>query len=133
VETDPGVVDPRRGLYDVRMARRAIRERWNVRPEHRERLCELLYDVLTDSTAAPTARVNAARGILDADRLNLAQERMEREAERPGAQHLHLHQHGPGKAAADELRALREQLQALTGPEGAPQVGAAPPEAPPAE
>src|SRR5438094_8617859 len=59
---------------DVALARRAINERWPIAPDQRASIVEWLVAVV-GTTPDDRARVNAARALIQADVLNLEQEK----------------------------------------------------------
>jgi len=67
---------------DARMIRRAVREKWPVTPDLRERVVELIRSRLTADNVDDRVLVNLARTLLDADKLNLAGAEFEDRRER---------------------------------------------------
>jgi hypothetical protein len=111
----------------------AEREQYDLPADIFREVPEYLLSVLRDPNEHTRARMSAAKALNLCAAHNLSARRQIIEHEKPEAPNqLHLHAHGPARDMAAELRAVREQLQALAGPE-APGADAPPPEAPPAE
>ena len=64
-------------IRDTRLMERALRERWPIRPEYREKIILNLIAIVASRDASPRERTSAAKALLHADALNVEQERME--------------------------------------------------------
>lgn len=71
------VLDKFEGMRDVRLAERALRERFPMRPEVRASLLDMLTTIAYDKNASRRERIRAATALLQADRLNLEAARLE--------------------------------------------------------
>jgi hypothetical protein len=56
---------------------RALRERWPIKPEYREKIIASLLLIVADRTASPRERTSAAKALLAADQINVEQEKLE--------------------------------------------------------
>jgi hypothetical protein len=109
----------------------AEREQYDLPADIFREVPEYLRSVMRDPNEHTRARMTAAKGLNLCAAHNLSARRQILEHEKPEAPNqLHLHQHGPGRDTVAELRAMREQLEALTGPEETPP-GETPPDSPP--
>jgi hypothetical protein len=64
------------GIRDTRMIERALRERWPIKPEFREKIMNALIAILADKNTSPREKTAAARALMHADSLNLEQEKL---------------------------------------------------------
>jgi hypothetical protein len=58
------------------MIERAMRERWPIKPEFREKIMNALIAVLADKNASPREKTAAARALMHADAINLEAEKI---------------------------------------------------------
>jgi hypothetical protein len=79
------LVTPLAGARDVRLLERAIREKWNLRPEYFENLPEEMYRVAMDPMRSDKAKIAAVRSIMAMHGQNHEDDKPE------GDQHVHLH------------------------------------------
>jgi hypothetical protein len=63
-------------IRDTRMMERALRERWPIKPEFREKIMNSLIAVIADRNASPREKTAAARALMYADSLNLEAEKI---------------------------------------------------------
>ncbi len=70
---DPGGLggESGRGIRDVRLVERALKERWPIPKALRGPLIERLARIVRDSEASPREAISAARAILQASKINL--------------------------------------------------------------
>jgi hypothetical protein len=68
-------------VRDTRLMERALRERWPIKPEYREKIIASLLLIVADRTASPRERTSAAKALLHADQINLEEERLIQEDE----------------------------------------------------
>jgi hypothetical protein len=59
------------------MMERALRERWPIKPEYREKMILSLMAIVADRNASPRERTSAAKALIAADQLNIEQEKIE--------------------------------------------------------
>lgn len=80
---------------------RALRERWPIKPEYREKIIASLLVIVADRNASPRERTSAAKALLVADQINIEQERIEQLDEHEYRRRLvEIAKHiGPGEAA----------------------------------
>ncbi len=64
------------GIRDTRMMERALRERWPIKPEFREKIMNALIAILADKNASPREKTSAARALMHADSINLEAEKI---------------------------------------------------------
>jgi hypothetical protein len=64
-------------LGDTRLLERALRERWPISSEFRERIVLHLISIVANKDLSPRERTSAAKALLHADQLNVEQEKME--------------------------------------------------------
>lgn len=64
-------------VRDTRMMERALRERWPIPQELRERIVLNLIAIVANKNLSPRERTSAAKALLHADQLNVEQEKME--------------------------------------------------------
>ncbi len=64
-------------VRDTRMMERALRERWPIPQELRERIVLNLIAIVANKSLSPRERTSAAKALLHADQLNVEQEKME--------------------------------------------------------
>jgi hypothetical protein len=70
------------------MMERALRERWPIKPEYRERIMLYLYTIVGSKDASPRERPAAAKALMAADSLNVQQERMDQADEHERRQRM---------------------------------------------
>jgi hypothetical protein len=70
------------------MMERALRERWPIKPEYRERIMLYLYTIVGSKDASPRERTAAAKALMAADSLNVQQERMDQADEHERRQRM---------------------------------------------
>jgi hypothetical protein len=75
-------------VRDTRMMERALRERWPIKPEYRERIMLYLYTIVGSKDASPRERTAAAKALMAADSLNVQQERMDQADEHERRQRM---------------------------------------------
>ena len=63
-------------VRDTRMMERALRERWPIKPEYREKIIASLLLIIADRSASPRERTSAAKALLHADEINLEEEKL---------------------------------------------------------
>jgi len=56
---------------------RALRERWPIKPEYREKIMFSLLAIVADKNASPREKTAAARALMAADAQNIEMEKME--------------------------------------------------------
>ena len=56
---------------------RALRERWPIKDEYRERIIASLLLIVVDKSASPRERTSAAKALLAADKINVEQEQLD--------------------------------------------------------
>lgn len=66
-------------MKDARLLGRSITSRWNLTEDRRERVVASLVSICTDDEIDPRARVNAGKSLIEADKLNMEQEKREQE------------------------------------------------------
>jgi hypothetical protein len=59
---------------EAALLRRAIRERWPIKPEYREGIANRMVAIAIDSKSGARASISAARVLVAADKLNLDEE-----------------------------------------------------------
>ncbi len=64
-------------IRDTRLMERALRERWPIPQELRERIVLNLIAIVANKSLSPRERTSAAKALLHADQLNVEQEKME--------------------------------------------------------
>ena len=64
-------------IRDTRLMERALRERWPIPQELRERIVLNLIAIVANKNLSPRERTSAAKALLHADALNVEQEKME--------------------------------------------------------
>jgi hypothetical protein len=64
------------GIRDTRMMERALRERWPIKPEFREKIMNALIAILADKNTSPREKTAAARALMHADAINLEAEKI---------------------------------------------------------
>lgn len=62
-------------LWEIRLARRAIKNRWPINAKLRKKVIRQLEGVLDDGKSDARSLVHASKALLDADRLNMEQEK----------------------------------------------------------
>lgn len=104
---------------DTRMVERALRQRWPIPEGLRERLPAELAKVIESRRASHRNKIAAARALLEADKLNLEQERRDQGGDTlnvnvsGSVRHEH---HDLSQLSVEELRALESLLlRALPG------------------
>jgi hypothetical protein len=60
-----------RGIRDVRLVERALREDWPIPPALRPKLIKRLSKIIQDKTASPREITSACKVVLSASRINL--------------------------------------------------------------
>lgn len=90
--------------YNMRLMETALRNGYPIGDDLRNRIVENMDNVLTNA-ADPRLKINAARVLLAADKLNVQREH----GPRHGDQHLHIHTDGPSEKPAT-VNELRERL-----------------------
>ncbi len=81
------------GARDVRLAEKAIRERWPIPEERRPQIAEGLAQVAASRKASHRNRIAAARALTAMDALNMEQEKRDRVTQQPspeGGVHLNV-------------------------------------------
>ncbi len=76
--------DPKHYRADARMARVAIRDRWEIPPEARKIVPLCLIKLLDVNQHDPRTVVAAARALIEADKANLMADKMRDGDEEPG-------------------------------------------------
>lgn len=61
----------RRHLDDLRLIRKALRERFPIPPEARERAVQSVIEALEDPESCPRTRIAALRALAEAEKVNL--------------------------------------------------------------
>lgn len=64
-------------IRDTRLMERALRERWPIPQELRERIVLNLIAIVANKNLSPRERTSAAKALLHADQLNVEQEKIE--------------------------------------------------------
>ncbi len=75
-------------VRQTRLWERALRERWPIKPEYREKIMFSLLAIVADKNASPRERTAAAKALMAADSLNVQQERMDQADEHERRQRL---------------------------------------------
>ncbi len=98
------------GTSDLRLLRRAIRERWPLTDEQREKLPLWLVKIVGDEDLDVRGRVGAAKVIVEMDKLNMAQE----QADAGGAKvNIDVTSGGKPLQATEYAKLSTEQLEEL--------------------
>ena len=63
-------------IRDTRLIEKALRERWPIKPEFREKITYSLIAVIADKNSPARAKIAAARALMYADSLNLEAEKI---------------------------------------------------------
>lgn len=75
---------------DLSLVGRAIKERWPISNRKRRKVVNELFDIAT-TNGDKELRVSAAAKLISADRVNVADKRVDAIREHGPSQHLHLH------------------------------------------
>lgn len=103
------------GTSDLRLLRRAIRERWPLTDEQRAKLPLWLVEIVGDDELDVRGRVGAAKVIVEMDKLNMMQEQHDQ-----GGQRVNVDVTSGGKPLGADLKGmsteqLEERVRALEG------------------
>lgn len=109
---------PTQRVGDIKLACRAIRERWPMSDEAREGVVASLYDVIQNGKNA-SVKIKAARALATLDTINL---KAEEEQPPPAPPQLHVH---ANLADADQLRTRLSAISARLGFNGVVVEGSA--------
>lgn len=96
------------GTSDLRLLRRAIRERWPLTEEQRDKLPKWLVQIVSDEELDVRGRVGAAKVLVEMDKLNIQQEQID-----AGGARVNIDLTSGGKPVVGDLSRLSaEELEA---------------------
>lgn len=103
------------GIRTTRMLERATRQRWPIPEKYKEAIIKRQVGIAISSTSKPREASAAARTVLNADKINIEQQKLEQPE-----QHLHLHQQIPHSKIFYDLPAVETvTTEPLASPDSA--------------